>query len=132
MHFYCLLIMFPSPPLAEIPLPKRQRFDNHDLKGLTQFWKSLWVDKVNPVQVVDVRRDPDSVGDVTVPTTMKVLRGLPKEFASVGVLVREEYDRALLILEQYCVTQRGVIIVGHSGIGMANFWSLLASMGAHI
>jgi len=109
--------------LATEHLSKRQRFASLEvLEGHEQFWKSLWVDRVNPIQEVCVRRDSDRVEDDDVPTTMKVLHGLPKIFSSIDVLIREEYDKALLIIQQYRATHTGVIIIGHPGVGMTNSW----------
>ena len=111
-------------------LSKRQRLASLGVSGEhDQFWKSLWVHGVNPIQEVGVRRASDRVEDVDVPTTMKVLHGLPKTFSSFDVLIREEYDKALLSIQQYHATHRGVIITGHPGIGMTNSWLPLGEHG---
>ncbi|KAF5384162.1 hypothetical protein D9615_003367 [Tricholomella constricta] len=99
-------------------LSKRQRFSSPQVSEQHEtFWKSLWVDQVNPIQEVDVRRDPDRVTDVDVPTTMKVLYGLPEIFSTFGVMIREGYDKAHSIIQEYRKTRRAVIIIGHPGIG---------------
>ena len=118
---------------VRLPSLKRQRLDDEpdsSLAGpgkaakdsLWQFWKSLWLDKVNPFSEVHVRRDPNPAEDVDVPATMKVLR-LPVIFPRLyiqDVMVRDEYAEAIKGIESLRINKRGkkgVIIVGHPGIG---------------
>ena len=83
-----------------------------------KFWKDLWQEKKDPFREVPVRRDPNPVGGVTVPETMEVLR-LPEIFSSPSdIMVRGDYAKALKDIGGYSTSKsRGVIIVGHPGIG---------------
>jgi len=85
---------------------------------IQQFWKDLWQKRKDPFREVSVRRDPNPVGGVDVPETMEVLR-LPDTFSSPGdIMVRDDYAEALKALEGHSTsTTRGVVIVGHPGIG---------------
>ena len=118
---------------VRLPSRKRQRLDDEPDSSfavpgkaakdtLWQFWKSLWLDKVNPFREDPVRRDPNPAEDVDVPATMKVLH-LPLIFPHLyiqDVMIRSEYDEAIKGIESLRTNKRGkkgVIIVGHPGIG---------------
>ena len=101
---------------------------------LQQFWESLWQEKKGPFREVPVRRDPNPVGSVDVPETMEVLH-LPNVFATEGdIMVRGDYAKALKDIEGYSTSKsRGIIVVGHHGIGRTVAeWLRWASMSTHI
>ena len=111
------------------PSVKRRRLDDEPDSSaapdeaqdtLRQFWKTLWLDKVNPFSEVPVRRDPDPVEGVDVPATVKVLH-LTKLFDLIpDVMIRGEYDEAIKDIESHWTSpngDRGVVIIGHPGIG---------------
>ena len=112
------------------PSVKRRRLDDEldssaasdkaAVVNLRQFWKSLWLDKVNPFREDPVRRDPDLVEGVDVPTTVKVLH-LGKLVDRIpDVMIRDEYDEAIRDIERHSTStegNRGVVIMGHPGIG---------------
>ena len=115
---------------VRLPSAKRQRLDDEpdssaasDGAGqdiLRQFWKSLWLEKVNPFREDPVRRDPNPVEGVNVPATVKVLH-LTNLFGLIpDVMIRDEYDEAIKDIEGHRTSPegyRGVVIIGHPGIG---------------
>ena len=93
-------------------------FDEAAVVNLRQFWKSLWLDKVNPFREDPVRRDPNPVEGVDVPATVKVLHLTKLPDLIPDVMIRDEYDEAMKDIEGHCTEgNRSVVIIGHTGIG---------------
>ena len=86
-----------------------------ELKELELLWQQLWVTQEYPFKERDVLRDVNHAVDVEVTATFRVLYGLPRYG---DVLVRKEYEEALEAIKGYEITQNGVVVVGHPGIGM--------------
>ena len=118
---------------VRLPSAKKQHLDDDPDSSLAtpgktaedplwQFWRSLWLDKLNPFREDPVRRDSNPAEGVDVPTTMKVLH-LPLIFTRLyiqDVMIRDEYDEAIKGIESLRINKRGkkgVIVVGHPGIG---------------
>jgi hypothetical protein len=117
--------MLPLSSLTDKRDSKRPRLsgpNDQDMEDLNQLWKRLWQDGVNPAQEVTVYRGSDSLEDIDVPTTMKVLYGLPGLFAFNDVLIRDEYEKAWSIIEKRLSTHEALIVIGHPGIGMTDSW----------
>ena len=93
-------------------------FDEAAVVNLRHFWKSLWLDKVNPFREDPVRRDPNPVEGVDVPATVKVLHLTKLPDLIPDVMIRDEYDEAMKDIEGHCTEgNRSVVIIGHTGIG---------------
>jgi hypothetical protein len=84
----------------------------------------LWNEQVDFIQSIPVVRDSDPVEGLDIPSAIQVLHGFPKEFFSRGIFKREQYGIALKDLESESLrTNHGVVIItGHPGIGMSEFF----------
>jgi hypothetical protein len=75
---------------------------------------------VNPFREDPVRRDPNPVEGVDVPATVKVLHLTKLPDLIPDVMIRDEYDEAMKGIEGHWTStegNRGVVIIGHPGIG---------------
>jgi len=124
-----VFVSLPSGVL-EHPAKKKRLVDDPDafspglydteIASLRQFWDSLWNEQEDPFRECLVSRGPNPVEGVDVPATMKVL-GLPEVFGVIEhVMIRDEYDEAIKDIESHSTGEerkKGVVIVGHPGIG---------------
>jgi hypothetical protein len=84
-----------------------------------QLWQQLWVAQEDLFSERDVHRDSNPVEGVEVPEKYQALCGLPRVLRAKPVLIREEYPWAENAIIDYQKENNVVVVVGHSGIGMA-------------
>ncbi|KIM43170.1 hypothetical protein M413DRAFT_397524 [Hebeloma cylindrosporum] len=102
----------------DVKRPRDSASHASDVEDLNQLWKMLWEGGVNPVKEVAVQRGSDPLQDTEVPTTMKVLHGLPKLFAPNDMFIRDDYEKAWSIIETKIESgDNALVIIGHPGIG---------------
>lgn len=76
---------------------------------------------MDPIRIETVVRDSDPVEGLTIPSTIRVLHGLPEDFDSGPIFIRNEYDDACKVLQSHCAEISGVVIAGHPGTGETKF-----------
>jgi len=121
MNSYDHSANFVPAPQDESPSKRRRLADDLNeeyLEIMKQLWRSLWQDKQDPSDNVTVHRGADPIDGVDVPATMKVLH-LPQIFTDLGnVMIRSDYEEAIRDFnEAHTSKNKGIIIVGHPGIG---------------